>query len=511
MRFRSDQTMKTIPMCAILAILVSMSAVADVSPKLADWAEGPVRHLMTKEEVKKWKTLRSDDEAQAFIDLFWARRDPTPNTPRNEFREDFEARVDFADRNFGTGNVRGALSDQGKVFILFGPPYRVSGKAGANAASASIFGGATPGSAPVDSQGHLLLGHPTAEPNQQFWMYAHEKKPAFVSQADFTIVFADEGHGDWRLGTTERVNPELLFMQAVNAFIVSPKMTKAPVYEKPAPVHRTSFTNPDLKAAWEQFRSGDKQTIGNANLTWGEFVTSEGEQFVSAQVYVPAGGDIPTGQRITSFAVVENKSGEIVDVKEDEATMMALGNDAYTDRSLDISPGTYTATFGVASGGRILAASRTPMTIEGLDPAATGVSPLLLASTVYALKTEWRPTDPFTFGGIKVVPKGDASFAPSGDLWYFVELRNPGVTDQGVPNVRVRIDIQGKTAKGPVEMKIPMKDTTPAKLSGEKGRYGLGLAIPLEGFVPGDYTMKVRVVDGVLGKNYDLDKQFRVH
>jgi GWxTD domain-containing protein len=502
--------MKTLSMCIVLAMVLTTSAVAAVSPKFADWAQGPVRHLMTKEEAKTWKTLRSDDEAQAFIDLFWARRDPTPNTPRNEFREDFEARVDFAERNFGTATLSGALSDQGKVFILLGPPYRVSGKAGADAASASIFGGATPGNAPVDSQGNLVLGHPTAEPNQQFWMYAHEKKPKFVNQADFTIVFADEGRGDWRMGTTERVNPEMLFMQAVNASIVSPKMTKAPVYEKPAPVHRTSFTNPDLKTAWETFRSGDKQTIGNANLTWGEFVTSEGEQFVSAQIYVPAGGDIPTGQRVTSFAVVENKNGEVVDVKEDDATMMALGSDAYIDRSLDVTPGIYTATFGVASGGRILAASRTPMTIEGLDSAAAGVSPLLLASTVYPLKTEWRPADPFTFGGIKVVPKGDALFPPSGDLWYFVELRNPGVTDQGVPNVRVQIDIQGKTAKGPAEMKFPMKDATLAKLSGEKGRYGLGLAIPLEGFLPGDYTMKVRIVDGVLGKNYDLQKQFHV-
>jgi GWxTD domain-containing protein len=501
--------MKTLSMCAILAIVVSTSAVANVSPKFVDWAEGPVRYLMTKEEAKTWKTLRSDDEAQAFIDLFWARRDPTPTTPRNEFREDFEARVDFADRNFSNGKLNGALTDQGKVFILFGPPYRVSGKAGKDSESSAIFAGAT--KAPLDSQGNLLLGHPTPEPNQQFWMYAHDKKPKFVNQADFTIVFADEGRGDWRIGMTERVNPESLFIQAVNAMIVSPKLTKAPVYESPAVVHKTSFTNPDLKTAWEQFRSGDKQMVGNAHLTWGEFVTSEGEQFVSAQIYVPAGGDIPTGQRITSFAVVENKSGEIVDVREDDATMMALGTDAYIDRSLDVTPGTYTATFGVASGGKILAASRVPMTIEGLDPAAVGVSPLLLASAVYPLKTEWRPADPFTFGGLKIIPQGDSLFGPSGDLWYFVELRNPGVTDQGVPNVRVQIDIYGKTAKGPTELKFPMKDTNLAKLKGEKGRYGLGLAIPLEGFKPGDYTMKVRVVDGVLGKNYDFEKPFHVH
>jgi hypothetical protein len=150
------------------------------------------------------------------------------------------------------------------------------------------------------------------------------------------------------------------------------------------------------------------------------------------------------------------------------------------------------------------------MTIEGLDPKATAASPMLLASKVYPLQVPPQPMDPFTFGGLKVIPKGDANFTPSGDLWYFVELRNPGVTDAGVPNVRVRIDIKGKTPNGPVELRIPMKDTAVAKLAGETNRYALGLAIPLEGFKPGEYTMKVHVVDVVLGKEYDFEKPFRV-
>ena len=59
-------------------------------------------------------------------------------------------------------------------------------------------------------------------------------------------------------------------------------------------------------------------------------------------------------------------------------------------------------------------------------------------------------------------------------------------------------------------MNMPLKDTELAKLAGEMNRYGLGLAIPLEGFRPGEYTMNVHVVDMVLGKEYDLQKQFRV-
>src|SRR5581483_5969755 len=134
----------------------------------------------------------------------------------------------------------------------------------------------------------------------------------------------------------------------------------------------------------------------------------------------------------------------------------------------------------------------------------------ILSNNIVPLKTSWRTTDPFTFGGLKVIPKGDAVFVPKGDLWYFLELRNPGVTEQGTPNVRVKIDIQGKTPKGPVEMKLPMQQAEMTALAGEKNRFALGLAIPLEGFVPGGYTIKIHVVDAVLGKNYDLERQFHI-
>ena len=76
--------------------------------------------------------------------------------------------------------------------------------------------------------------------------------------------------------------------------------------------------------------------------------------------------------------------------------------------------------------------------------------------------------------------------------------------------MRVSIDISGKTDKGPVELKFPIQDAKATKLKGEKNRYALGTAIPLEGFVPGDYTIKVHLEDTMLGKTYDVEKHFRV-
>ncbi len=498
--------MKAIPTCAVLALAFAVTTTAQLGPKYADWGDGPAQHLMTKDEKKQWKAIHGDTEAAAFVELFWAKRDPTPDTPRNEFREAFDARVKFSDENFASHRLRGAMTDRGKVFILLGPPEQASGRAG----SASVNAQATM-VAPTDANGQLTVARPTSEESRQLWTYAHEKKPAFIKQSDFVLAFLEVGRDDWQLGRTERTNPDSILMQAVTGLIVSPNLTKPPFSsEAPERIHSKAFKDLFLDTAYKQFKTDNKPSVGPAELTWGEFVASTGEPFVSAQLYVPTGGGIGPGQKVTFFSVVENDAGEILEVHEDAVTMNSSGSDAYADKAFPLAPGAYTATFGLATDGKVLTARRVPVKIDAVDAAASAVSPLILSENVKPLDTAWNDMDPFTFGGLKVVPKGDAQFAPKGDLWYFLEMRNPGTTPEGTPKVRVQVDITGKTAKGPVKMNFPLSDTEAAKLKGTKDRYAVGTAIPLESFVPGEYTMKLKVIDTVLNKTYDFQKEFKV-
>jgi GWxTD domain-containing protein len=98
----------TVPLCAAL------------SPNLKEWAEGPVQWIMTAEEQRAWKKVASDSEAVNFIDLFWARRDPTPGTGLNEFRKEFDARVTHADQEYIEKRRRGSMTERGRVFIVLG-------------------------------------------------------------------------------------------------------------------------------------------------------------------------------------------------------------------------------------------------------------------------------------------------------------------------------------------------------------------------------------------------------
>ena len=64
----------------VIMMLSTTSAFAALSSEMQEWGKGPVSLYMSKEETAKWKTLKTDAEAKMFVDLFWARRDPTPGT-----------------------------------------------------------------------------------------------------------------------------------------------------------------------------------------------------------------------------------------------------------------------------------------------------------------------------------------------------------------------------------------------------------------------------------------------
>jgi GWxTD domain-containing protein len=89
------------------------------------WADGPVKVLLTADDRREWAGLMDSASRSEFITKFWAGRDSKPETPENEFRQEFEKRVAFADAHLTQDETRGSLTDRGLVFLLLGPPTYV--------------------------------------------------------------------------------------------------------------------------------------------------------------------------------------------------------------------------------------------------------------------------------------------------------------------------------------------------------------------------------------------------
>ncbi|MBI3476310.1 MAG: GWxTD domain-containing protein [Acidobacteria bacterium] len=89
-----------------------------------NWLDQEVPWIITEEERAAFKLLSNDEERQKFVEGFWGRRDPTPDTVENEFRDEYFRRVMYANERFGSG-IPGWKTDRGRIYIVYGPPDEI--------------------------------------------------------------------------------------------------------------------------------------------------------------------------------------------------------------------------------------------------------------------------------------------------------------------------------------------------------------------------------------------------
>jgi len=102
----------------------SKSLRAELSHRDKVWLDQDVAWIITDEERSAFKQLSNDEERENFIEAFWQRRDPTPDTAENEFKEEHYRRIAYANEHFPAG-IPGWKSDRGRMYIVFGPPDEI--------------------------------------------------------------------------------------------------------------------------------------------------------------------------------------------------------------------------------------------------------------------------------------------------------------------------------------------------------------------------------------------------
>jgi GWxTD domain-containing protein len=88
------------------------------------WLSEDVAYIISSEEIQTFKRLQTDEEREQFIEQFWLRRDPTPDTVENEFKEEHYRRIAYANEHFPSG-IPGWKTDRGRIYIEYGPPDEI--------------------------------------------------------------------------------------------------------------------------------------------------------------------------------------------------------------------------------------------------------------------------------------------------------------------------------------------------------------------------------------------------
>jgi GWxTD domain-containing protein len=154
------------------------------------------RYIITLQEDKIFREMPPEDRGE-FVTDFWKRRDPTPETEVNEFRQQYYTRLAIADKAFRTG-IPGWMTDKGRIFILLGPPTDVIKKS---------MGDATvePQAGVRELSADLLEEGTRTERPTEIWVY--NQYPDYFA-GPLRLVFVDyESNGDYKLTTDVEVKP----------------------------------------------------------------------------------------------------------------------------------------------------------------------------------------------------------------------------------------------------------------------------------------------------------------
>jgi GWxTD domain-containing protein len=208
-----------------------------------NWADGAVRFLLTASEKEEYQRMVDPISRSQFVEKFWRARDPKPETPENEFRDEFERRVAFADQYFVQGETRGSYTDRGTVFILLGPPTHAGEKpmkTGEDKADPAALFRYTPGQVATESQptsrsilarGQALLRNDSvtgdgssvqaASSNwREIWRYDRKDLPGRLPYSWVDFVFISKpGYGE---GVLQRDPPSLQALDRAKASLPKP-------------------------------------------------------------------------------------------------------------------------------------------------------------------------------------------------------------------------------------------------------------------------------------------------
>ena len=420
---------------AVVAILCAAVAHAQLSPEFADWGDGPAGYLLTKKEQKEWDKISTDAEAKEFIDLFWAQRNPNPDTSFNTFKAEFEAKVRYAEENFSYPGHSGAVTDRAKVLILMGRPQGIQNK--------------TPDQT-VAGLGTVSGGTDQVQGASQIWFYNPEDLPdGFkVKGNQLYLMFYEEklNSNNFVLDRSARESFKGLaaLTNAPEVYLLHPDMNEVP---KPVSI-AGGRKAPAEHLAW----LGKDAPFNDTARVLAELGINDG---VSRPlwVYIELPPDAPTVEFLTGQ--VRGGDGEVLSNFEIDAVPLNGQYGTAYDLSFPLEPGAYTVEVVGGAAAAPLVSEKIEIEVAEVTEDGTWMSPLWLGLSAAPNETA-KLGDPYNFGGWHLVPVTGPDFTRENEIAFFGFVVRPAVNDDGAVELQARIRVKkdGKSMGRPLIMPV---------------------------------------------------------
>src|SRR6266850_923382 len=498
----------------------------NVKPELKkaykDWLEKDVTYIITDEEKKAFKKLATDDERERFIEEFWRRRDPDPDTDENEFKEEYYERIAYANEHFASG-IPGWKSDRGRIWIMYGKPdERETHPMGGNYDRPSYEGGGSTTTYPFETWFYRYLAgvgsgveiefvDPTGSGEYRIARNANEKDALLmVPGAGLTLSeqlgLSDKGDRISGIGgvgtnnyTREQDSPfsrlqllaDLSRPPQIKFNDLASAVNTGVVEENPL--------NFDLRV--DYFRQSDERVITAFTIQ------AENKDLV----FQDSGG--LQQARMNIFGRITSVAGRRAGIFEDPVITTATAEElseakdrksAY-QKAVPLSPGTYKVDVivrDVTSGATGI--KHLGFTVPRYDQAKLSTSTLVLAAKLESLSNQ-PAVGQFVIGTTKVIPNVAGTYHRGQPVGVYMQIYNAGI-DQ--TTLRPSVDVEYSLMKDGKEVGKQLEDWRGMSDSGQ--RLTLARLIDTRILPVGEYELTIRIRDRVTGQTLAPSQKFSV-
>jgi GWxTD domain-containing protein len=493
------------------------------------WLNEDVVYVIMDEEKAAFKRLSTDEEREQFIEQFWLRRDPSPDSAENEYKEEHYRRIAYANERFASG-IPGWKTDRGRMYIMYGPPDEIeSHPSGGSYERPWEEGGGSTSTFPFEQWRYRYIEDvgqdiiiefvdPTMTGEYRMTMDPSEKDALlYVPGAGLTMMeqMGLSSKADrfsrtdgTRLGVGNQPLPRR--MQQFERLEQFARLHKPPQIKfkdlEAAVTSKITFNLLPMKVRADYVRVTNSSILANVTLQFDrkdlQFQEKDGIQKAVVNIY----------GRVTSMSRRPVNIFEDVVTVEVPAAMLAdsiKGASVY-QKTVPLAPGLYRLNIVAKDvvGGNMVN-HEMALRVPRFDDETLASSSLIFADVIEKLPTRSIGTGQFAIGSTKVRPRVSDAFRREEKLGIYVQLYNfsPDEKTQK-PNGSIEYEVVKNGTNEKIfsfaEEVTAIENASPTQVTVEK-------ILPLQTMQPGQYTLKMKVTDRTSGQSLSQAGVFTVN
>ena len=477
------------------------------------WLQEDVSYIITDEERAAFKRLNTDEEREQFIEQFWMRRDPTPDTIENEFKEEHYRRIAYANEHYASG-IPGWKTDRGRIYITYGPPdENESHPSGGSYQRPMEEGGGTTSTYPFEK-----------------WRYRYIEGIG----TDVNIEFVDPTmSGEYRMTMDPTEKDALLYvpnagltmyeqmgMTSKNDRFTRSDGTHLGIGDQPTSSRMNQFERLEQFAKLQkppQVKFKDLEAIVNSRITFNllpikvraDYIRMTESTVLTSVTVQLENKDLQFQQKdsvgkamVNMYARITSMSRRPVNVWEEPVVIEApsemipqyMKRSSIYQHSVFLTPGTYRLNVVVKDVvGGTMNNFEMPLHVPRFEEDKLASSSLILADLIEKVPTRNIGTGQFVIGDSKVRPRLTDTFRRDEKMGIYVQFYNFQADEKtNRPDGSIQYEI---TRNGSNANVLDLTEEVKSLPGSAAQQVTIEKLLPLQTLDPGQYTLKMKVTD----------------